>query len=176
MSLQQVQRRALQEEEDHRGTLSLIALILGVLKGEDTLPAPYTNAFVDLTVWSDLREGRTPSGIELNALEGALFAHRSDPKLSVRGDISAVSLDRETWVSLIRRPIGRKIMRELIDAWPDPLEAWDLHDRVWPGVPISESPSRLYIAIHRLRELGLEDAIETSEAGYRLIFPPDQGA
>ncbi len=113
----------------------------------------------------------------MNGLERALWERvqgEDAPSLLIREELGAVSLDGETWVELGRRPTGKKILRCLIDAWPQPVDAWVLHDLVWPGATVHDTSAlnRLYAAMHRLREAGLEGVIETSDDGYRLTREP----
>lgn len=50
------------------------------------------------------------------------------------------------------------------------LDVWELLEAGWPGEdPIPEAgANRVYVAIARLRQLGLREAIEQSDGGYRL--------
>lgn len=171
--LREVMRSAVRDEA--RWAERVAGCVLGVLEGEERLPEYEPSVFVGREVWEALeRREAVVEGVVLNGLESALLELRGAPRLWVSGDWEKVSVDRESWVSLMRRPTSRKIMRALGEAWPDELSAWELHDAVWPGAAVHSGKelNRLYIAIHRLRDAGLGEALETSEGGYRLKLAP----
>ncbi len=91
------------------------------------------------------------------------------PDLLVEGDIEAITgaADR---IDLTRRRVARKIMRTLIEAYPAPVDVWDLFETTWPEVVVTDPSAlnRLYTAIHRLRALGLEELLVRSEDGYKI--------
>lgn len=85
-----------------------------------------------------------------------------------------------TWVAGpdgTRHRLGRAHRRIILalvarrDAAPDaPLTLWDLLEAGWPGErPMAEAgANRVYVALTRLRVLGLRDVVERFEDGYRL--------
>ena len=93
----------------------------------------------------------------------------AEPSLLVEGDIEAIQGTGER-IDLTRRRVARKIMRTLIEAYPAPVDVWDLFETTWPEVVVTDPSAlnRLYTAIHRLRALGLEDLLVRDEDGYKI--------
>ncbi len=93
----------------------------------------------------------------------------AEPCLLVEGDIEAIQGTGER-IDLTRRRVARKIMRTLIEAYPAPVDVWDLFETTWPEVVVTDPSAlnRLYTAIHRLRALGLEGILVRDEDGYKI--------
>lgn len=115
----------------------------------------------------------------------ALFARAEEPSL-LEGLVDGASAQTLTigpdaaWVAApdgSRHRLGpahRRILLALAERHEaDPvgvLTIWDLLDAGWPGeAPVADSGmNRVYVALTRLRQLGLRDIIERFDDGYRL--------
>lgn len=82
-----------------------------------------------------------------------------------------------TWVETVdgRRRLGAahgRLLLALVEAHErgELLDAWTLLERGWPGEePVAEAgANRVYVALTRLRQLGLRDALERAGGGFRI--------
>jgi hypothetical protein len=71
---------------------------------------------------------------------------------------------------LSRRPSLQRILACILQAGGEPVDTSKLLEAGWPGerIQASAGQSRVYVAISTLRRLGLREAIEHDERGYRI--------
>ena len=169
-------------ESDHEAYRFLALLLmhaLGVAR-QEPFPEYVAHHSVSRSAWravGDVLRGEEDDGEgaeSFNGLERALLkAARSCslPTLRVQGDFEHIALGRHApWVDIRRRRVLRRILRALSDAAPKSLDAWRLFEIIWPNERAKDfdALNRLYTALHRARDLGLEGILETVESGYRL--------
>lgn len=112
----------------------------------------------------------------LAATVAGLLEERAQPeehgRVSIASDGTHIELPSGT-----RHVLGRahrQILRVLLQAHkktPDRrLDVWELLEAGWPGEdPVPEAgANRVYVAVARLRQLGLRDVLEQGDGGYRL--------
>jgi hypothetical protein len=75
---------------------------------------------------------------------------------------------------LAPRPTMRRLLHALLtrrlESPGTPVTVWELVDAMWPDETVDPlaAPNRVYVAVNRLRSLGLRDVIEHVGDGYRL--------
>jgi predicted ATPase len=99
---------------------------------------------------------------------------RPRPRLTVASDGSWVQLGEGARIVLARRVVMRRLVQTLVAARVGTpgraLEAATLIAAAWPGerMRVAAATNRLYVAITRLRALGLRDVIQQNGEGYLL--------
>ncbi len=158
--------------EHQAGFMKIGRLALAALDG-DFEEFYDEQAVISQAAWGAMQN--QPTTETMNALESALIA-RNASGFELRKDLTAFQIDSGGWVDLSRRGPARRILQALIDAYPQPVDAWVLFEAAWPEVHVTDPSmmSKLYTTIHRLRELGLGDVINTRGEGYVLTRRPTQ--
>ncbi len=157
------------ELENQAGFMKVGRVSLGALTGN--FEEYEKQAIISLAAWEAMQN--QPSDEPMNALERAFIA-RNASGFELRKDVTAFQIDAGGWVDLSRRGPARRILQTLVDAYPEPVDAWVLFEAAWPEVHVTDPSmmSKLYTTIHRLRELGLTEIIETRGEGYVLTRRP----
>lgn len=129
--------------------------------------------FISREAWNRLLRGEAemPAN-ELNRLE-ELLLNVGRTRLQISSDRSRIVADGQV-LDLSRRGPSKRIVAALVDAYPEPVDPWDLVDVAWPEVEVRDPSilNRLYTTLHRLRRDGLEDIVETCDSGYYLSVEP----
>lgn len=125
------------------------------------------------------RKGGAP--MELRALRAvamqALLESARDPvspRLILGPEARWYRVDDHPVVACTRRPVMRRILCALADAWADrtgvSLSKEALREAGWPKerMRAASAQRRLEVMISRMRQLGLRSVLETTERGYRL--------
>jgi tetratricopeptide (TPR) repeat protein len=100
----------------------------------------------------------------------ALLRRAGKVDVEVEVDGSAFRVGAKT-VDLTAKPALRSVLGVLASARGATVSAADVVKGAWPGEKLRPAAAlnRLYVAIRRLRELGLDGVIENVAGGYRLV-------
>lgn len=168
----------------HRGILEL-----ALARHADQVPDPETARALRqraaaragaVTVGSGAEPPLTKRSVEvrlaLALLERALGTHDGPaPKaLLVHASGAWFTTLAGARVDCSRRPLHRRLLaalaRRRLEAPGEPISSQELLEIAWPGERIlpRAARNRLYVALSRLRTLGLEDVLQSAGAGYLL--------
>lgn len=124
--------------------------------------------------------GETPSYEAHCALVAELLRHDelqphggARPTLEVADDGSWFSFNAQPLQRLASRAALRRVLLCILSRAEqgETCDVWALLDAGWPGerVEPEAGANRVYVAVSSLRRMGLRDAIERFDAGYRLV-------
>jgi hypothetical protein len=161
---------------DTQGQLHLLLLDAPAESGDPV----ETRELLDRVFGAPPKTGREGSALVLDRLQRALaqaIAPRSTDPLIVRNGGRQVVLPCGRALDFRRSPVSRGIVTALAEAHRDrpgkPITTEQLIAATWPGerlIPHS-ARNRLWVAISRLRQLGLEGTLLHEQEGY--LFPTE---